>query len=86
MTKKEVLLHKQMLAQLQNQQGDNESLKGSIKNREDRLVEQSNEIVRMQSVIDEVEQENRDLHVKSNLLQNKINMLTSALKSTTSIL
>lgn len=62
------------------------SYKGIVKNREDRLVEHSNEIGRMLKVIDDVEAANRDLHVKHNLLQNKINMLTSALKSVTSTL
>jgi len=80
MTKKQ-LLHRVSILETANT-----SLQGTIKNREDRLVEHSNEIGRMLKVIDDVEAANRDLHVKHNLLQNKINHLTSALKSTTSVL
>ena len=80
MTKKQ-LLHRINILEM-----GNSSLQGTIKNREDRLVEHSNEIGRMLKVIDDVEAANRDLHVKHNLLQNKINMLTSALKSVTSTL
>lgn len=58
----------------------------AIEYREKSLTEHSNEIGRMQSVIDDVEQVNRDLQVKLNLAQNKINHLTSAAKSLTSIL
>ena len=77
---------KQLLQRLASLELANNSLQGTIKNREGRLVEHSDEIGRMLKVIDDVEAANRHLHVKHNLLQNKINMLTSALKSVTSTL
>lgn len=77
---------KQLLQRLASLELANNSLQGTIKNREGRLVEHSDEIGRMLKVIDDVEAANRDLHIKLNLHQNKINMLTSALKSVTSTL
>lgn len=77
---------KQLLNRVSILETANISLHGTIKNREDRLQEHSNEIGRLIKVLDDVEAGNRDLHVKLNLANNKINMLTSALKSVTSTL
>lgn len=77
---------KQLMNQIAALSTEVMSYQNLVKNRESRLQEHSDEIGRMLKVIDDVEAANRDLHVKHNLLQNKINHLTSALKSTTSVL
>lgn len=63
-----------------------QELELQVKSHSEENTEMIKEFDRMQSVIDDVEQVNKDLHVKLNLAQNKINHLTSAAKSLTSIL
>lgn len=77
---------KELVERIKELSFDVDNYKKGIEYREKSLQEHSDEIGRMLKVIDDVEAANRDLHVKHNLLQNKINMLTSALKSVTSTL
>ena len=77
---------KQLEVRLLNHAATIASLTATIENREDRLVEHSNEIGRMLKVIDDVEAANRDLHVQKMAMQTKINHLTSVAKSLTAVL
>lgn len=77
---------KQLTNLVAHLQGEIMSYRGTIKNREDRLVEHSDEIARLEKTLDSVELANRELHIKLNLHQNKINHLTSATKSLTAVL
>jgi len=77
---------KQLLQRINILETAKVALDGIVKNREDRLVEHSNEILRMQEVLDNIEAVNRDLHIKLNVHQTKINHLTSATKSLTAVL
>lgn len=77
---------KQLLNRIEIQGASIASLTATIKNREDSLQAHSDEIARLEKTLDSVELANRELHIKLNLHQNKINHLTSALKSTTSVL
>jgi hypothetical protein len=77
---------KQLLQRINILETAKVALDGIVKNREDRLVEHSNEIVRMQGILDNIEAVNRDLHIKLNVHQTKINHLTSATKSLIAVL